>query len=195
MVEHEEEREQEVVTGTSAVPTTSEGGTPSSKATGSPPKQSDSPSKGWFIRGLKGFFGPRQPSTPQTRQRSTKATTNASATNTVTITAVFNDKYLLSGDDSDVEDNSPSKLKGFQALFGKSPNTKSGEDRKTRTNDNLCEIASERRENTFDSVSPRRVGLGIAGRAVKDAGCRSGGGGSDGGSWCSIEFGVGRSRR
>jgi hypothetical protein len=47
------------------------------KATASPPKPSNSPSKGWFIGGLKGFFGPRQVSTPQsspTRQRSTKST-------------------------------------------------------------------------------------------------------------------------
>jgi hypothetical protein len=171
VVEHEEARRREVVTGTSAVPTASEGGSPSSKATGSPPKPSGSPSKGWFIGGLKGFFGARQPCTSENLpiwQHSTKTTT--SATNTTTITAVFNNRYLPSGDDSDVEANSPSKLKGFRALFSKSPakpKTQSGGDRKTRTNVSLREIASERRENTFDGVSSQRVGLG---GAVKDTG-------------------------
>jgi hypothetical protein len=75
--------------GASAVPPPSDAISDSpSKPTSSPPKLSSSPSKGWFIGGLKGFFGPRQ-STPQsspTRQRSTKSTK--------TITAVINDRNL-----------------------------------------------------------------------------------------------------
>jgi hypothetical protein len=225
VVEHEEEEEREAVTGASAVPVSSEGGSPS-KVTGSPPKYSGSPSRGWFISGLKGFFGPRQPPTPQnsptrqrstktkttnanapnstttitavynskplpsgndsdvegdspqhtpTRQRSTKTktTTNASAPNTTTtLTAVYNDRPLPSGNNSDVEDDSPSKPKGFQALFGRFPTkhktTKSG-GWNTRTDNNLREIRSERRGNSFDGVVPPRRG-GIAGGAVKDVG-------------------------
>ena len=162
------EREQQASSAPSAVPPPSEAisGTPL-KATGSPSKQPPSPSKGWFLSGLKGFFGPRQLSTPQNspvRRRSKRATT----------TAIVNSGNLVS-DDSDVEDGSPSKSKGgggFQALFGKSPakpKAKSGQ-WETRTNKNIREIASERRGTSFDGVSPRGVGLGIAGGAVKDVG-------------------------
>ena len=77
-----QEREREVVTGVSAVPTP-EGSSPSSQATGPPPKWSRSLSNGQFLGSLKEFFGPHQPSTPHgppTRQRSTEATTNANTT-------------------------------------------------------------------------------------------------------------------
>jgi hypothetical protein len=140
------EQEQEVQ-GVSAVPPPSSAVSDSpSKATGSPPKLSSSPSKGWFIGGL--TFGPRQ-STPQsspTRQRSTKSTK--------TTTAVVNDRNLPS-DNSDVEDSSPSKLKGFYALFSKTL-AKQKSKWETRTENNIREITSQLRGNSFDGVSPRR---------------------------------------
>jgi len=119
-------------------------GSPSSKFISSPPQHSGSPSKAWFLGSLKGFFDSRRPSTPQsspTRQRSTKTTASATI-----ITAIFNNRNLTSGDDSDVEDtSSPSKSsKGFQVLFGKSPTkhktTKFDGEWKIRTDDNLREI-------------------------------------------------------
>jgi len=175
VVEHKEEQEREAATEASAAPPPSEDGSPPSKLIGSTPKYTGSPSRGWFISGLKGFFGPRPPSTPQnspTRQRSTKTKTNANNT-TTTITAVFNNRPLPSGHDSDAEDDSPPKPKGLQALFGRSPTkhktTKSGGEWKTRTDDNLREIRSERRGNSFDGVVPPRRS-GIAGGAVKDVG-------------------------
>jgi hypothetical protein len=58
----EPEREREVVTRASVVPTPE--ARSSSKATGSPPTPGHSLSKGWFFGSLKGFFDPRQSSTP-----------------------------------------------------------------------------------------------------------------------------------
>jgi hypothetical protein len=94
-------------------------------------------------------------STPQsspTRQRSTKSTKT-----TTTITAVVHNRSRnLPSDDSDVEEHSsPSKPKGFHALFGKSP-AKQKPKWETRTDNNIREITSQRRGNSFDGVSPRR---------------------------------------
>jgi len=77
VIVQELERVAVAVTGASAVPTP-EGGSPFPKGTASLPKQNRSLSKRWFLGSLKGFFGPRQPSTSHgspTRLRSTKATT------------------------------------------------------------------------------------------------------------------------
>jgi hypothetical protein len=79
VVEHEEEEEWEVVAGASAVPPSSEGDSPSNvtgspaKHTGSPTKHTGSPSRGWFMSGLKGFFGPRQPLHPNPHPRGSVA--------------------------------------------------------------------------------------------------------------------------
>jgi len=76
------------------------------------PKLSVFVTTGWFVGNLKGFFGLRQLPTAQsspTRQGSTKST------KTTTTIVVVNNRNLFS-DDSGVE-GSPSKSKGFQALF------------------------------------------------------------------------------
>ena len=57
--------------------------------------------------------------------------------------------------------------KGFHTLF--TFPTKQKSKWETRTDNNIPEIALERRGNNFDGVSLRRVGLGIAGGVVKDA--------------------------
>jgi hypothetical protein len=114
----------------------------------------------WFIGSLKRFFGLRQLPTAQSsprRQRSTKSTKTTSTTVPV-------DNRNLPSDDSDVE-GSPFKSKSFQALFRSPAKQKSKWE--TRTDNNIREIAEERRGNIFDGVSPQRVGLG---GAVKDGG-------------------------
>ena len=138
--------------------------------------------KRWFIGGLNGFFGARQLPAAQsspTRQRSTKSTKTIVIDNR-------NRQQNLPSNDSYVEDSLP-KPKGFHALFR--PPAKQKLEWETRTDNNIREIASERRRNCFDGVSPRRVELGVAGRAVKDA--RVEGLRIDGGSWRS----GGRGRR
>jgi len=119
------------------------------------------PLKDWFIGSLKGFFDPRQLPTAQsspTQQRRTKSTKT-----TTTVVVVVNDGNLPSDDEDD--EGSPSKPLGFSPTF-RSP-AKQKSKWKTRTNNNTLEIASERRGNSF--VSPRRVGLGGEGGALKDA--------------------------
>jgi len=140
-----------------------------SKATTSPLKPSSSPSKGWFIGSLKGFFAPRQLPTAQfspTRQSSTKST------KTTTTTVV--DNGSVPSDDSYVETVHPNPKVFAHSSVPHEAKLKRG----TRKDNNIREIASERRRNIFDGVSPRRIGLGVAGGAVKEAeiaGPRAGG--------------------
>jgi len=108
-------------------------GPPPSKATVSLSKPSSSPSNGWFISGLKGFFGPRQLPTAYsspTPQHSTKST------KTTTTTVVVNNRNFPS-DDSDVGFSSPVQVPCEAKI-----------EREMRTDNNIREIASGRRRNT-----------------------------------------------
>jgi len=149
-------------------------GSPSSKFISSPPQHSGSPSKAWFLGSLKGFFGSRRPSTPQsspTRQRSTKTTASATI-----ITAVFNNRNLTSGDDSDIEDtSSPSKSSKGSRYCSVNP-LRSTKQRNSMGNgksgQTTISVRSSRRGDTFDGAPPARrgVGLRIAVGVVKDVG-------------------------